>query len=62
MLVIVGYLVVVGSLLGGFMYILTKIRKEGMMSIERDIETSGESAVFGRHPEIAADHHLWCGR
>ena len=38
--------------------ILTKIRKEGMMSIERDIEEPGQSAVFGRHPEIAADHHL----
>jgi len=122
MLVIVGYLVVVGSVLGGFMLhggklgalyqpfelliiagaaigafvvgnnvktlkatfrslppllkgskytrarymalmallydVLTKIRKEGMMSIERDIEAPGESAVFGRHAEIAADHHL----
>jgi chemotaxis protein MotA len=38
--------------------ILTKIRKEGMMSIERDIESPEQSAVFGKHPEIAADHHL----
>lgn len=37
---------------------LTKIRKEGMMSIERDIESPEQSAVFGKHPEIAADHHL----
>jgi chemotaxis protein MotA len=38
--------------------ILTKVRKEGMMSIERDVESPNESAVFGRYPEIAADHHL----
>jgi len=38
--------------------ILTKIRKEGMMSIERDVETPDQSPVFARHPEIAADHHL----
>ena len=28
------------------------------MSIERDIESPEQSAVFGKHPEIAADHHL----
>lgn len=38
--------------------ILTKIRKEGMMSIERDIEAPDQSPIFGRHPEIAGDHHL----
>lgn len=38
--------------------LLTKIRKEGMMSIERDIEAPAESPVFAKHPEIAADHHL----
>ncbi len=38
--------------------ILTKIRKEGMMSIERDIESPEQSAVFAKHPEIAQDHHL----
>ena len=38
--------------------ILTKIRKEGMMSVEADVESPAQSAVFGRHPEIAADHHL----
>ena len=38
--------------------ILTKIRREGMMSIENDLESPGESAVFGRYPEVAGDHHL----
>jgi len=38
--------------------ILTKIRKEGMMAIERDIEAPDQSPVFGKHPEIASDHHL----
>jgi chemotaxis protein MotA len=38
--------------------ILTKIRKEGMMSIERDLEAPDQSPVFSRHPEIANDHHV----
>lgn len=38
--------------------ILTKIRKEGMMAIERDIEAPDQSPVFSAHPEIASDHHL----
>jgi chemotaxis protein MotA len=38
--------------------ILTKIRKEGMMSIERDLEAPAESPVFARHPEVATDLHL----
>jgi len=43
----------------GLMYeILTKIRKEGLMSIEKDIETPDSSAVFAKYPAIVADHHL----
>ncbi len=38
--------------------ILTKVRKEGLMSIERDVETPHESPVFQKYPEIASDHHL----
>jgi chemotaxis protein MotA len=38
--------------------ILTKVRKEGLMSIERDTESPGESALFGKYPGILADHHL----
>jgi len=38
--------------------ILTKIRKEGMMAVEGDIEDPHKSALFQKHPVIAADHHL----
>lgn len=38
--------------------ILTKIRKEGMMAVENDIEEPDKSALFQKHPTIAADHHL----
>ena len=38
--------------------ILTKIRKEGMMAVENDIEEPDKSALFQKHPAIAADHHL----
>ncbi|MBL8511984.1 MAG: flagellar motor stator protein MotA [Betaproteobacteria bacterium] len=38
--------------------VLTKIRKEGMMSVERDIEAPHESALFNKFPAISADHHL----
>ena len=38
--------------------ILAKTRKEGLMSVERDIEAPNESALFGKYPKILADHHL----
>jgi chemotaxis protein MotA len=38
--------------------LLAKIRKEGMMSIENDVESPGDSPVFTKYPEISADHHL----
>jgi len=38
--------------------ILNKVRKEGLMSIERDVEKPGESAVFQKYPRILKDHHL----
>lgn len=38
--------------------LLAKIRKEGMMSIEGDIEEPGQSPIFTKYPEISADHHL----
>jgi chemotaxis protein MotA len=38
--------------------ILTKIRKEGMMAIEGDIEDPHKSALFQKHPTVAHDHHL----
>jgi chemotaxis protein MotA len=38
--------------------ILNKVRKEGLMSIERDIDNPKESALFGKYPKVASDHHL----
>ena len=36
--------------------ILTKVRKEGLMSIEGDIEAPEESAIFAKYPTVLADH------
>lgn len=38
--------------------ILTKIRKDGMMSIENDIENPESSPLFSKYPKIMSDHHL----
>lgn len=38
--------------------ILGKIRKEGLMSIEGDVERPAESALFAKYPMVAGNHHL----
>jgi chemotaxis protein MotA len=38
--------------------ILTKIRRDGLMSMEADIEEPHASALFERYPLISKDHHL----
>jgi chemotaxis protein MotA len=38
--------------------ILGKVRKEGLMSIEGDIEDPHASPIFSKYPQIASDHHL----
>ncbi len=38
--------------------ILNKIRKDGMMSIEGDVENPEASALFSKYPSILHDHHL----
>jgi chemotaxis protein MotA len=38
--------------------ILSKVRKEGMMSIEGDVEDPHKSALFKKHPLVGHDHHL----
>jgi chemotaxis protein MotA len=38
--------------------ILTKIRREGLMAIEGDVESPHQSALFAKYPAIVADHHL----
>ncbi|MCA1925512.1 MAG: flagellar motor stator protein MotA [Thiobacillus sp.] len=38
--------------------LLTKIRKEGLMSVEGDVENPESSPLFSKYPSILADHHL----
>jgi chemotaxis protein MotA len=38
--------------------LLGKVRKEGLMSIENDVENPHESPVFAKYPKIVADHHV----
>ncbi len=38
--------------------ILGKIRKEGLMSIEADVEEPGNSPIFTKYPSILSDHHI----
>ncbi|BBD77796.1 flagellar motor stator protein MotA [Hydrogenophilus thermoluteolus] len=38
--------------------ILTKVRKEGLMAIEQDVENPEGSAIFGKYPLVLHDHHL----
>lgn len=46
------------ELMGLFYETLTKARKEGLLSIEADIENPSSSALFGKFPMISSDHHL----
>lgn len=38
--------------------ILSKVRKEGLMSIEGDIDRPEESPIFSKYPGVLADHHI----
>ena len=38
--------------------ILVKIRKEGVMAIERDVEAPQDSALFRKYPRVLADTHM----
>ncbi|MGZ8197091.1 MAG: flagellar motor stator protein MotA [Burkholderiales bacterium] len=38
--------------------ILAKVRKEGLMTIENDVEEPEKSALFSKYPRITSDHHL----
>lgn len=37
---------------------LNKIRKEGLLSVEMDVEKPNESAIFKKYPEFLKDHHI----
>jgi len=38
--------------------VLSKVRKEGLMSIEGDIENPEASPIFSKYPNIVHDHHI----
>ena len=38
--------------------VLSKARKEGLMSIESDVDHPAESPLFQRHPTVSGDPHL----
>jgi chemotaxis protein MotA len=38
--------------------LLGKVRKEGLMSIEGDVERPEESPIFAKYPTVLADHHV----
>ncbi len=38
--------------------LLGKVRKEGLMAIEADVERPEESPVFSKYPKMMADHHV----
>jgi chemotaxis protein MotA len=43
----------------GLLYeILSKTRKDGLMSIEADIEEPNKSPIFKKYPSILSDHHV----
>jgi len=38
--------------------ILAKVRKEGLMSIEGDVDEPEKSPIFGKYPKVTSDHHV----
>lgn len=38
--------------------VLSKVRKEGLMSIESDIENPDSSPIFSKYPALVHDHHI----
>ena len=37
---------------------LNKVRKEGLLSVENDVEKPKESAIFKKYPDFLKDHHV----
>ncbi len=46
------------DLLAMLFEILAKVRKEGLMSIENDVENPEASPIFSKYPSISHDHHV----
>ena len=38
--------------------ILAKVRKEGLMSIESDVDAPEQSPIFAKYPKVTSDHHV----
>ncbi|MBK6972562.1 MAG: flagellar motor stator protein MotA [Candidatus Methylophosphatis roskildensis] len=38
--------------------LLSKVRKEGLMAIESDIENPDASPIFSKYPNVVGDHHV----
>jgi chemotaxis protein MotA len=38
--------------------VLAKIRKEGLMAVEGDVERPHDSPIFNKYPLVASDHHM----
>jgi chemotaxis protein MotA len=45
------------DLLAMLFEILSKVRKEGLMSIESDVDSPDTSPIFTKYPELLHDHH-----
>ncbi len=46
------------DLLAMLFEVLAKVRKEGLMSIENDVENPHDSPIFSKYPSISHDHHV----
>ncbi|MES2770640.1 MAG: flagellar motor stator protein MotA [Pseudomonadota bacterium] len=46
------------DLLAMLFEVLAKVRKEGLMSIESDVENPEQSPVFSKYPSVSSDHHV----
>lgn len=46
------------DLLAMLFEVLGKVRKEGLMSIEADVDNPESSPIFNKYPEILNDHHV----
>ena len=46
------------ELIGLLFELLAKARKEGLMSLENDVEEPEKSPIFGKYPNITAEHHV----
>lgn len=38
--------------------ILAKVRKEGLMSVESDVDAPDQSPIFTKYPTVTSDHHV----